>query len=215
MRSERSHTFADRLLGQLDQGLRTVFGAPPSTGRADPAQGQHDGELSDAERRESARLMRVNHCGEVCAQALYQGQALTARSPRVREAMAQAAAEENDHLIWCEQRIKALGSHTSYLNPLFYVGSLAVGAAAGLAGDRWSLGFVAETEQQVAEHLERHLQRLPEQDRSSRAIIEQMKHDESTHGSTALAAGGTLPPAPIPQLMQAASKVMTNSTYWI
>ena len=215
MPSERTYSFADRVLANIDQGLRTVFGRPLDTGRPDPAESAPADDLSEAEQRQSARLMRVNHCGEVCAQALYQGQALSARSDGVRQAMQRAASEENDHLLWCRERIHALGSHTSYLNPLFYLGSLALGAAAGAAGDRWSLGFLAETEHQVVRHLEGHLGKLPGADARSRAVIEQMKRDEAEHADTALSAGGQRPPQPIPALMRVASKVMTKTTYWI
>ncbi len=215
MTVQRQYSPFDNLLIQLDVGLRTLLGNPIPTGRADPAEAIPEAELTDAERREAARLMRINHCGEVCAQALYQGQALTARTDDVRRTMEEAAAEENDHLIWCARRAEELGSHVSYLSPFFYVGSLAIGAAAGLAGDKWSLGFLAETERQVEAHLEGHLSRLPEADARSRAVVEQMKEDESKHATTALNAGGAELPRPVRQLMRLASKVMTKSTYWI
>jgi ubiquinone biosynthesis monooxygenase Coq7 len=159
--------------------------------------------------------MRVNHAGEVCAQALYQGQALTARQDDTRRQMAQAAEEENDHLLWCRHRIHELGGHTSLLNPLWYSGSLAIGAVTGLLGDKWSLGFLAETEQQVVRHLEGHLQRLPENDEKSRAILEQMKTDEGEHRMTALNAGGVELPDPVKRLMTLASRVMTTTAYRI
>ncbi|MGD8709991.1 MAG: 2-polyprenyl-3-methyl-6-methoxy-1,4-benzoquinone monooxygenase [Ectothiorhodospiraceae bacterium] len=213
--SERRLGLFDRAIAQFDQGLRTVFGRPETTGRSYPAAGSDDAELDDAARRESARLMRVNHCGEVCAQALYQGQALTARNPGVRRAMEQAAAEENDHLAWCQQRLEELDSHTSRLNPFFYVGSLALGAAAGAVGDRWSLGFLAETERQVERHLEGHLERLDPGDAPSRAIVEQMKVDEAGHATMALEAGAAELPAPVKRFMGLSSRVMTGTTYWI
>jgi ubiquinone biosynthesis monooxygenase Coq7 len=159
--------------------------------------------------------MRVNHCGEVAAQALYQGQALTARLETVRERMEQAALEENDHLEWCERRVKALGGHLSYLNPLWYLGSFAIGAVAGAVGDKWSLGFVAETEKQVIAHLEDHLDRVSQNDKKSRAVLEQMKIDEAHHGAVARAAGGAELPGPIKQLMGLASRVMTRTAYWV
>jgi ubiquinone biosynthesis monooxygenase Coq7 len=159
--------------------------------------------------------MRVNHAGEVSAQALYQGQALTAKLAEVRGKMERAALEENDHLAWCERRLKELDSHTSMLNPLWYTGSFAIGALAGLAGDKWSLGFVVETERQVVKHLDEHLSRLPEQDRRSRAILEQMKEDETHHATAALNAGGAELPEPVRQLMRLTSKVMTNAAYYI
>ena len=159
--------------------------------------------------------MRINHSGEVCAQALYQGQALTAKLPDVREEMQLAAQEEIDHLVWCEQRIRQLNSHTSFLNPLFYAASFSIGAAAGIAGDKWSLGFVAATEEQVCKHLQDHLTQLPAQDEKSRAILEQMLEDEEKHGNNALAAGGQEFSAPIKKMMSGISKLMTKTTYRI
>lgn len=209
----RSYTPFDHLLMNVDQALRTVFGRPQTTGRPDPARAAADTQLSPQEMRHSAGLMRVNHVGEVCAQALYQGQAVTARADRVREAMREAAREENDHLDWCEARVKALDSHLSYLNPLWYAGAFGIGAAAGLAGDRWSLGFVAETERQVAQHLERHLRELPMADHKSRAVVEQMHQDESKHATAAVEAGAHELPAPVRGLMRLASKVMTVTAY--
>ncbi len=211
----RDYTPIDHLLINFDQALRTVFGRPLVTGRSDPSEPLAESELSAAEREQSARLMRINHTGEVCAQALYQGQALTARLSNVRDSMEQAAQEENDHLAWCESRVQALGSHTSVLNPLFYAGSFALGALAGAIGDKWSLGFVAETERQVVKHLDEHLQQIAAHDEKSRAILEQMKVDEQHHGTTALEAGGEQLPGPVKQLMQAMSKVMTGTTYWV
>jgi ubiquinone biosynthesis monooxygenase Coq7 len=159
--------------------------------------------------------MRVNHSGEVCAQALYQGQALTARLPVVRERMEQAALEENDHLAWCEQRLHELGSHKSYLNPAWYAGSFAIGALAGLIGDKWSLGFLAETERQVVRHLEGPLGSLPPDDLKSRAILEQMHTDEAQHATLAVESGGAALPPSIRGLMQSVSKVMTGTAYWV
>ena len=217
--SRRQYSSTDRLLINFDQMVRTVFGRPSTTGRPHPAGTGQPGpvteELTDFERLRAARLMRVNHTGEVCAQALYQGQALTARLGEVRARMEQAAAEENDHLQWCEERVEELGQRTSVLNPVFYAGSFALGALAGAAGDRWSLGFVAETERQVVHHLEGHLARLPLKDKRSRAIVVQMKQDEGEHARHATAAGGAQLPLPIRLLMKASSKVMTRSTYWI
>jgi ubiquinone biosynthesis monooxygenase Coq7 len=159
--------------------------------------------------------MRVNHTGEVCAQALYQGQALTAKLPKVREKMEQAAAEEVDHLVWCEERLRQLGSHTSHLNPVWYGLSFAMGAAAGIAGDRWSLGFVAATEERVCEHLSDHLEQLPEEDEKSRRILEQMLEDERRHGDLALEAGGKVFPEPVKRAMTAVSRLMTSTSYRI
>ncbi len=211
--SERNLSGIDRLILNLDQGVRTVFGRPKVTGRPNPADGVPDADLDERERRVAAGLMRVNHTGEVCAQALYQGQALTARLPEVRQRMEQASAEENDHLEWCETRLKELDSRTSLLNPLWYAGSFAIGAAAGLAGDRWSLGFVAETEHQVVDHLNGHLDSLPESDARSRAIVEQMREDEGHHATVALEAGGARLPGPVRRLMALTSKLMTRTTY--
>ncbi|MEC9314049.1 MAG: 2-polyprenyl-3-methyl-6-methoxy-1,4-benzoquinone monooxygenase, partial [Pseudomonadota bacterium] len=174
-----------------------------------------EAELNHAERKQAAGLMRVNHAGEVSAQALYQGQALTAKLPQVRTAMEVAAKEENDHLVWCQQRLDALSSHTSVLNPLWYAGSFTLGAIAGKVGDKWSLGFVAETEKQVVQHIEGHLKIISEQDKKSRAVLEQMKIDEAEHGTKALEAGGAMLPTPVTRLMGMVSKVMTKTSYWI
>lgn len=198
-----------------DQALRTIFGEPQGTGRTSPASDINDAPLSASEKDNSIGLMRVNHAGEVCAQALYQGQALTARRSDTRNQMQQSALEENDHLLWCQQRIRELGGRTSLLNPLWYAGSLAIGAGSGLIGDQWSLGFLAETEQQVGKHLEEHLQRLPAGDHRSRAILDQMKTDEAQHRDCALHAGGKPLPEPVRKLMAATSKVMTTLAYRI
>lgn len=209
----RHYTHFDRLLMNVDQALRTVFGRPETTGRPDPASAASTAPLTPEQQRHAAGLMRVNHVGEVCAQALYQGQAVTARSGRVRDAMRQAAREENDHLEWCEARVRALDSHLSYLNPLWYAGAFGIGAAAGAAGDRWSLGFVAETERQVVRHLEKHLRELPLDDHKSRAVLQQMHADEARHATAAIEAGARELPAPIRGLMKLASKVMTTTAY--
>ncbi len=211
----RHYTPMDTLLINVDQALRTVFGRPVTTGRPNPAASAPEAELAPFEQQEAGRLMRVNHTGEVCAQALYQGQALTAQLDQVRERMEQAAMEENDHLAWCEERMKTLGSHPSIFNPLFYAGAVVMGAVAGKVGDRWSLGFLAETEHQVVEHLNGHLNRLPTPDQQSRAILEQMKNDEERHATHALAAGGAELPLPIRALMKGVAKVMTRTTYWM
>jgi ubiquinone biosynthesis monooxygenase Coq7 len=212
----RRYTPFDQLIINLDQAVRTLAGKPLVSGRPDPADEADEADeapLSEAEQSESARLMRVNHAGEVAAQALYQGQALTARLESVRGRMEQAAREENDHLEWCERRVKALGGRLSYLNPLWYLGSFAIGAAAGAVGDKWSLGFVAETEKQVIAHLEDHLHRMSPSDTKSRAVLQQMKIDEAHHGAMARAAGGAELPAPIRRLMRLTSKVMTRAAY--
>jgi ubiquinone biosynthesis monooxygenase Coq7 len=211
----RQYSPFDHLLLHLDQAVRTVFGRPQTTGRYNPAQAIAEVAMSPTEQQHSTRLMRINHSGEVCAQALYQGQALTARHQSVRDRLEQAATEENDHLDWCAARIKELGGHTSVLNPLFYAGSLLIGALNGMAGDRWNLGFLAETEEQVVRHLEDHLQRLPNQDHKSRAILGTMKADEGHHATMALQAGGAKLPLPARLLMKVAAKVMTTTTHWI
>lgn len=213
--STRSYSPLDRLIMNLDQAVRTLAGKPLVTGRPNPADDREEGDLGEAEKTGSMRLMRVNHSGEVAAQALYQGQALTARLESVRGRMERAAEEENDHLAWCEQRVTELGGHVSYLNPLWYLGSFSIGAAAGAIGDKWSLGFVAETEKQVIEHLDGHLGRIAPDDRKSRAIIEQMKIDEAHHGAQARRAGGVDLPRPVRQLMKLTSRVMTGTAHWI
>ncbi len=204
----------DLLIGQLDQGLRTVFGKPEVTERANPANTAEDAELTEKEKQLSARLMRINHAGEVAAQALYQGQAVTARDKAIKQEMQTSAAEEYDHLDWCEKRVQALGSHTSYLNPLWYAGSFAIGALAGAVGDKWSLGFVVETEKQVCEHLTEHLKKLPQNDHKSRAVLQQMDIDEALHAAKAQKAGAAELPTPIKGLMRLTSKIMTRSAYW-
>ncbi len=205
----------DNFIVQADHALRTIIGKPKITERSNPAKNTQDAELDDAERRKSAGLMRVNHSGEVSAQALYQGQALTARLEEVRSSMERAALEENDHLAWTEQRLDELGSHKSLLNPIWYSGSFAIGALAGAIGDKWSLGFVAETEHQVIKHLDNHLAKLPEHDQRSRLILEQMKLDEAHHATVALEGGGAKLPWPVKKLMTAMSKVMTTTAYYI
>ncbi|MDA3870585.1 MAG: 2-polyprenyl-3-methyl-6-methoxy-1,4-benzoquinone monooxygenase [Gammaproteobacteria bacterium] len=211
----RDYTPIDRLLMNVDTALRTVAGKPLVTQRANPAEAVEECDLQDQDRKHVAGLMRVNHAGEVSAQALYQGQALTARNNEVREKLEQAALEENDHLAWTESRLHELGDRTSYLNPIWYTGSLAIGAFAGALGDKWSLGFLAETEHQVVRHLDSHLKELPKQDQRSRAILEQMRIDEARHATTALDHGGAELPAPVKGLMSLMSKVMTKTTYRI
>ena len=204
----------DRLIVSFDRGLRTVF-APAVSLRDLPGEDLPEGDLQPAEREHAAALMRVNHTGEICAQALYQGQALTARGAEAQAALERAAQEETEHLAWTERRIEELGGRKSLLNPLFYAGSFAIGAAAGLLGDRWNLGFLAETERQVVEHLDGHLQRLPAEDVRTRAIIQQMSADEARHGENAEAAGGAGLPGPIRGLMKLTAKVMTRTAYWL
>ncbi|WP_284447094.1 2-polyprenyl-3-methyl-6-methoxy-1,4-benzoquinone monooxygenase [Fluviibacter phosphoraccumulans] len=204
----------DALIIEADKVLRTLFASQTSI-RPHPDQGLPEANLSETERRHVAGLMRVNHSGEVCAQALYQGQALTSRDPAVRDALREAAHEEIEHLAWTEQRLRELGSHTSWLNPLWYAGSLTMGVLAGKLGDRWNLGFLAETEKQVTAHLESHLARLPESDTKSAAIIGQMAIDETSHAHTAEALGAAQLPPVAKQLMQQTAKVMTALSYRI
>lgn len=202
----------DELIIGFDKGLRTLF-APARTTREVPGDPLPEADLDEAQRALAAALMRVNHSGEICAQALYQGQALTARDSGARAALEAAAQEETEHLAWTERRIAELGGRKSLLNPLWYAGSFAIGAAAGALGDKWSLGFLAETERQVERHLEGHLARLPEADRKSRAIVEQMCADEARHGKTARQHGGVELPVPVRAAMQASSKVMTGTAF--
>ncbi len=204
----------DSLILEFDAALRTVFAAAP-TARQRPGDALPDAELSESERKHVAGLMRVNHCGEVCAQALYRGQALTARSDATRTAMRQAAWEETEHLNWTETRIAEMGSRKSLLNPLWYAGSLAIGLTAGALGDDWNLGFLTETERQVEGHLDSHLATLPPQDARSRAILEQMKADEIHHAEIAIAHGARELPAPVKQAMRLSSRVMTRLAYYV
>jgi ubiquinone biosynthesis monooxygenase Coq7 len=199
----------------VDAVMRTVTNSGHTARRPSPADGHADAQLSDSERKHAAGLMRVNHTGEVCAQALYQGQALTAKLPTVREEMEQAAAEEVDHLVWCEQRLRELDSQPSVLNPAWYGLSFALGAVAGAISDKVSLGFVAATEERVCNHLNDHLKSLPEDDRKSRLIVQKMLEDEQRHGDKALEAGGSDFPREVKDAMSAVSRVMTGSSYRI
>ena len=202
----------DRLVIGFDRALRTLCG-PAVSLRPVPGENLPNPELSAAEKRHAAALMRVNHSGEVCAQALYQGQALTARDVAARTTLEHAAAEETEHLAWTAQRIEELGGRVSVLNPFFYAGSFAIGAISGLLGDKWNMGFLAETERQVEGHLDGHLEQLPVQDEKSRAIVAQMKEDEARHANTALAHGAAELPEPVKQAMRISSRLMTVSTY--
>jgi len=215
MTTQRHYSPIDRLLLQADTAMRTLLPFSGQPYRPSPALLQPDVQMNETDTRHVAGLMRINHTGEVCAQALYQGQALTAKLPQVRAAMEHAAEEEIDHLAWCEQRIRQLGSHPSVLNPLFYGLSFGIGAVAGLVSDKVSLGFVAATEHQVCKHLDEHLEQLPSEDDKSRAILEQMRIDEEQHAESALDAGGFRFPAPVRLGMSLLAKVMTKSTYRI
>lgn len=212
----RTISFIDALISEVDTALRTIL--PPNkrvSTRYSPAAEIEDAPLSLREKKHVAGLMRVNHAGEVCAQALYQGQALTAQLTHIKQQMSDAAAEEVDHLAWCEERLYELGSKPSLLNPIWYSGSILLGALAGFAGDKVSLGFVAETERQVTAHLKNHLQKLPVHDKKSQAILKQMQVDEEQHAKTAIESGGIELPIPIKQMMSLVSKLMTHSSYHI
>lgn len=204
----------DTLITEFDKGLRTLM-AQPRSQRIHPDAAIADSDMSEAEKKHATALMRVNHTGEVCAQALYSGQALTAHSPHITAALQQAAQEETEHLAWCESRIKQLGGRTSLLNPLFYAGSFGLGIVAGVLGDKWNLGFLAETEKQVGAHLSSHLDKLPESDLKTRKIIEQMQADEAKHADVAMQQGGAELPAPAKFLMNKVSKLMTTSAYYL
>jgi len=212
---QRSYSATDHWLIAAQNGLTTIFGQPNGTDRSDPSEGLDESELDEAERAQSVRLMRVNHVGEVCAQALYQGQAATTHNLQLQQTLAHAADEENDHLIWCDRRLQALDGRKSLLNPLWYTGAFVIGAIASLAGERWSLGFLKETEEQVEDHLDSHLGRLPPKDACSRAVVKQMKEDERRHAETANRSGAADLPTPIKSLMRGASRVMTGTAYWI
>ena len=204
----------DNLIMEFDKGLRTLFGRAQSA-RPFPDAGLPEPVLSEAERKHAAGLMRINHSGEICAQALYQGQALTARDAVVQQKLQQAAQEETEHLAWTSRRVHELGGHLSLLNPLWYSGSLALGAVAGLLGDKWNLGFLAETERQVGGHLQSHLASLPPQDEKSRAVVLQMYVDETNHSNMAVQLGGAELPLPVKLAMKASSKVLTRTAYWV
>jgi ubiquinone biosynthesis monooxygenase Coq7 len=204
----------DSLITEFDRGLRTVFA--PATGRRSlPESGEGEIPLSTADKTEAGRLMRVNHTGEICAQALYQGQALVARDAEIRQVLLHAADEERDHLAWCERRLDALGASTSVLNPLWYASSFALGMVSGALGDKWSMAFLVETERQVERHLDAHLERLPAGDMQSRAVIEAMREDEIRHGDSGEQHGAAPMPAPIKKGMGLVSKAMTHTAYWV
>ena len=211
----RHLTPLDRLLASANNALRTVAAPAGRPARANPAEHIIDAELDAREKAHAAGLMRVNHAGEVAAQALYQGHAAVARDKSIEAQMQHAADEEFDHLAWCEQRINELGEEVSKLTPVWYAGAFAIGAASGILGDKWSLGFIQETEKQVCAHLDSHLERLPEQDAKSRAIVEQMRDEEEEHGENAAKAGAAELPPPVRRLMTMTAKVMTRTAYWV
>ncbi len=213
--SVRKLTPVDRLLASANNALRTVAAPAGDATRPYPAEDIVESDLSEAERRHAAGLMRVNHSGEVAAQALYQGHAAVARDRSIEAQIHEAAVEEFDHLAWCERRLAELGETPSKLAPAWYTGSFLIGAASGLLGDRWSLGFIAETEKQVCEHLDSHLDGLPQSDEKSRAVVKQMRDEEEEHGDHARAAGAAELPSPVKGLMRLTARVMTRSAYWI
>jgi len=210
---ERRLTPVDRLLAGANNALRTIVAPAGRPARKNPAGDIDETDLSDKQKTHAAGLMRVNHAGEVAAQALYQGHAMVARDPNIEQQMQRAANEEFDHLAWCEQRLTELGSRPSVLSPIWYSGAFAIGAASGILGDKWSLGFIAETEKQVCAHLDSHLEELPDNDDKSRAIVTQMRDEEEEHGKNAIEAGAAELPAPLQRLMQLTAKVMTNTAY--
>ena len=210
---ERHLTPLDRLLAGANNALRTVAAPAGHPARTNPAADVAEAELSDSQKAHAAGLMRVNHAGEVAAQGLYQGHAAVARDASVEEQMQRAAEEEFDHLAWCEQRLSELGAEPSRLSPIWYLGAFAIGAASGVLGDKWSLGFIAETEKQVCDHLDSHLDRLPDEDAKSRAIVKQMRDEEEEHGDNAREAGAAVLPEPVRQLMKLTARVMTSTAY--
>ena len=212
---KRQLTPLDKLLAGANNALRTVAAPAGHSARESPSAEIEDADLDAKQKAHAAGLMRVNHAGEVAAQALYQGHATFARDKDIEDQMKRAADEEFDHLAWCEQRIHELGSAPSRLSPLWYAGAYAIGAASGMLGDKWSLGFIAETERQVCSHLESHLDRLPKDDAKSRAIVEQMRDEEAEHGENAIDAGAAELPRPLVHLMRATAKIMTKTSYWV
>lgn len=204
----------DGLIVEFDKGLRALFSQAHSV-RTHPDAGVAEADLSDSDKNKAAALMRVNHCGEICAQALYQGQALTARDPQVQRKLGEAAQEETEHLAWTARRVHELGGHVSLFNPLWYASSLAIGAVAGLLGDKWNLGFLAETERQVGAHLQSHLDKLPAKDARSRAVVQQMYVDEAQHAQMAVELGAAELPSPVRLAMQLSATVMTRTAYWV
>lgn len=215
MNDTRQYTFLDRLCLGIDQAVRALTDNAFTTNQPYPAKDIAEATFTDSERKHAAALMRINHTGEICAQGLYHGQGVVSHSQSLHAKMQQAALEEGDHLAWCKQRLDELGSHTSYLNPLWYTGSFCIGMAAGIVGDQWSLGFVAETERQVIKHLEGHLQTLPGQDLRSYKILQQMEIDEGKHRDEAIASGANELPQPIKTIMRLMSSIMVKTVYLI
>lgn len=213
--NNRHYSKLDKLCVNFDQALKAIAGKTSISTREYPGQSVKDTEMNLAEKKQVAGLMRVNHAGEVAAQALYHAQGLASRNTAIQQQMQQAALEEGDHLAWCSQRLTELGSHVSYLNPLWYAGSFVIGFTAGVIGDKWNLGFVAETEKQVVKHLEEHLRLLPEKDQRSAKILEQMRADEAKHRDEAVSAGAAELPKLVQMLMKLTSKVMVKTAFWI
>lgn len=215
MTVNRQYSLLDKLCIGIDQAIRTLTDNALTSGQVYPARAVAEEEMSDTERKHVAGLMRINHAGEVCAQALYHGQAVASRDNSVQQKMEQAALEEGDHLDWCKKRLDELGSHTSYLNPIWYAGSFCIGMAAGMVGDKWSLGFVAETERQVIKHLSSHMDLLPTQDQRSHTILERMERDEAHHRDEAIHAGAHELPGYIKSVMALTSKLMVKTAYYL
>lgn len=215
MKELRQYSLLDKICLGIDQAWRAVSDTAKTTGRANPAEMLSESIMTAEQRQHSAALMRINHAGEVCAQALYHGQGLASSSLTIKTTMQLAAIEEGDHLAWCKQRLCELGSHTSYLNPFWYASSFTIGFAAGLVGDKWSLGFLAETEQQVVHHLEKHMAEVADQDQKSHAILQQMQQDEAEHRNAAMEAGANPLPSVVRQWMRAMSKIMVKTVYWV
>lgn len=212
---KREYTIFDQLCLGFDQAIRSMTNNAQTTGAPYPAKNVAEASLSDQERKHAAALMRINHAGEVCAQALYHGQGVVSKALDVQEKLQHAAIEEGDHLAWCKQRLDELGSHPSYLTPLWYMGSFCIGIAAGVLGDDWSLGFLAETERQVIKHLASHQDSLPEQDQRSQAILQKMEADEARHRDDAVSLGAKELPTPLKKVMGLTSKVMVKTAYWL
>lgn len=215
MKSQRHYTFLDKLCLGVDQAVRALAGTVKTSGAAYPGKNIEESNLNDEQRKHAAALMRINHAGEICAQALYHGQGVVSRSHEVQEKMHAAAIEEGDHLAWCQRRLDELGSHASYLNPLWYAGSFGIGMVAGMIGDKWSLGFVAETERQVIAHLQNHLNTLPAEDERSYAILEKMEVDEAKHRDEAVSLGAKNLPWTVQKAMGLTSKIMVKTAYWV
>ncbi|MBV9576510.1 MAG: 2-polyprenyl-3-methyl-6-methoxy-1,4-benzoquinone monooxygenase [Gammaproteobacteria bacterium] len=211
----RHYSIIDRLCLNVDQAVRALSNNVKTTGKPYPAKEIEEFSLNDQQRQQAAALMRINHAGEICAQALYHGQSIISRTQAIQEKMQQAAIEEGDHLAWCQQRLEELGSHVSYLNPLWYAGSFCIGMVAGMVGDKWSLGFVVETERQVIKHLEMHFHLLPAEDKRSYTVLKQMEEDEGKHRDEAMACGANELPVLVKKAMAFTSKIMVKIAYWV